>query len=218
MAAAVAYSQALYGKPSNAVFINIGVAGHKTHALEKAFCIEKIIDYDTGRNFYPQLVVNLPCPTQTICTVSIAINKYPENCLYDMEASAFYQTAVRFSSSELIQCLKVVSDNETSNIANIDPQQVSEFIANSIGTLEKLLIKLTTLAALTDYSKMDLYPQLISQWHFSSSNKNKLKSLLSKWQAITNNAPLPLETTDCKNGKEFLLKLEREIEHCDYRL
>ena len=218
MAAAVAYSQALYGKLSNAVFLNIGIAGHKTHSLEKAFCIEKIIDSDTGRNFYPQLVTNLPCPSQTLCSVSIAKNSYPENYLYDMEASAFYQTATRFSSSELIQCLKVVSDNETSNIENIDTQKVSELIASSIGSLEELLSELMKLAAQTKHSEADLYLQFISQWHFSSSNQIRLKNLLSKWQVITDNVTLPSTMMDCNNGKEFLLKLENEIEQCDYRL
>jgi nucleoside phosphorylase len=218
MAAAVAYSQALYGKSPNAVFLNIGIAGHKTHSLEKAFCIEKIIDSDTGRNFYPQLVANLPCPTQTLCTVSIAINSYPENYLYDMEGSAFYQIAVRFSSSELVQCLKVVSDNETSNIENIDIHLASKIIFNSIGVIEKLLSELVKLAATIEHSETDLYLQFISKWHFSSSNQIRLKKLLSKWQIITDNSALPTSTMACNNSKEFLLKLEYEIEHCDYSL
>lgn len=218
MAAAVAYSQALYGKIPNAVFLNIGIAGHKAHSLEQVFCIEKIIDSDTGRNFYPQLIVNLPCPTQTLCTVSIAKNSYPDNYLYDMEASAFYQIAVRFSSSELVQCLKVVSDNETSKIENIDTHLVSQIIFNSIEAIEKLLSELVKLASATKHLETDLYLQFISKWHFSSSNQIRLKNLLSKWQVITDNATLPKTMMNCDNSKEFLLKLENEIEQCDYRL
>lgn len=216
MAAAVAYSQALYGKVSNAVFLNIGIAGHKIHALEKPFCIEKIIDFDTGKNYYPQLIANLPCPTQTLCTVSIAKINYSENHLYDMEASAFYQTATRFSSSELIQCLKIISDNETSNIENITPHSASKLITVNIEVIEKLIFELTKLAALTKHSETDLYLQFISQWHFSSSNQIRLKNLLSKWRIITDNATLP--AIDSNNAKDFLLKLENKIEQCDYRL
>jgi nucleoside phosphorylase len=218
MAAAVAYSQALYGKTSNAVFLNIGIAGHRTHHSGEIFCVEKIFDTDTGRNYYPQLVVNLPCPTQSLCTVSKPVNNYPENYLYDMEASAFYQTSTRFSSSELIHCLKVVSDNENSKMENINAQQVAELINNCIETIEKLLCELTSLATLAHYPEMGHYTKSISQWHFSSSNRLILKSLLSQWQAITDNALLPIKLKDCKNSKEFLLKLEKEIERCDYIL
>jgi len=218
MAAAVGYTQALYGETPNAAMLNIGIVGHRTHSLGKIFCIEKIIDSDNNRNYYPQLVANLPCPTQTLCSVSIAKKDYPENYLYDMEASAFYQTAVRFSSSELIQCLKVISDNESLNIENIDTQQVSELITGSIEILEILIFELTKLAALTKHSETDLYSQFISHWHFSSTNRIRLENLLCKWQVITNNATLPVNTTKCKNAKEFLLKLENEIQQCDYRL
>ena len=218
MAAAVAYTQALYGKTQNAVLLNIGIAGHRTHLLGKIFCIEKIIDSDNGKYYYPQLVAHLPCPTQTLSSVSIAKNEYPENYLYDMEASAFYQTATRFSSSELIQCLKIVSDNETSNIANIDTQQVSELITGSIETLKILIFELSKLAALTKHSEAHQYSQFISLWHFSSTNQMKLENLLCKWQVITNNAALPINMVKCKNAKEFLLKLENEIEQCEYRL
>ncbi len=63
-----------------------------------------------------------------------------------MEASAFYETAVRFSSSELILCLKVISDNQLSPVENIQPKQVAALIAAHLATVESLLARTVALA------------------------------------------------------------------------
>lgn len=211
MAAAVAYSQALFGKSSEAICLNIGIAGHKIFVPGDIYCVDKIIDADTAKNYYPQLTADLPCPTQPILTVSKATGEYPENCLYDMEASAFYETAIRFSSSELIQCLKIISDNENSGIEHINPALATQLIGNSIEILEQLILALSKLGAIITPIKTKLYSSLTERWHLSSSNQIKLNNLLLNWQIMTHNADLPPHIMDCKSGKEFLLKLEKEI-------
>ncbi len=212
MAAAVAYSQALLGSSVNAVLLNIGIAGHKTHTPGEIFCVEKITDADSNKNFYPQLTANLPHPTQPILTVSKASDFYLEYHLHDMEASAFFETAIRFTSSELIQCLKIISDNETSGIEQINPSLVSQLISTCISSLESLILELSKLAAEISPTESNLYTRLEDRWRLSSSNRRKLKNLLFNWQIITDNSALPGEILNSKTGKEFLLRLEKALD------
>ncbi len=212
MAAAVAYSYALLGNSVNAVFLNIGIAGHKTHTLGKIFCVDKITDVDSNKNFYPQLTANIPCPTLPLITVSKASCLYRENYLHDMEASSFFETAIRFTSSELIQCLKIVSDNENSGIEHINPSQATQLVNTSISSLEKLILELSKLAAKVNPVKENLYALLEDRWRLSSSNRRKLKILLFNWQIITDYSDIPIELLNSKNGKEFLLRLEKALE------
>jgi hypothetical protein len=44
-----------------------------------------------------------------------------------MEASAFFETASRFSSAELVQCIKIISDNPSQQIGR-DKARISELI------------------------------------------------------------------------------------------
>jgi len=216
MAAAVAYSQALLGNSVNTIFLNIGIAGHKTHIPGKIFCIDKISDEDSNKNFYPQLTANIPCPTQPLLTVSKASGYYRKNCLQDMEGSAFFETAIRFTTSELIQCLKIVSDNENSGIEQINPPQVTQLINTGIVSMENLILELSKLAIEINSNEANhLYIQLEDRWRLSSSNRRKLKSLLFNWQIITDNSDLPLDILNCKTGKDFLLGLEKAIEQWD---
>ena len=76
-----------------------------------------------------------------------------------MEASAFYETAVRFSSSELILCLKVISDNQLSTVENIQPKQVAALIAAHLATVESLLTRAATQAELITTPEPRLFEQ-----------------------------------------------------------
>jgi len=215
MAAAVAYSQAHLGNSVNGIFLNIGIAGHKTHTPGEIFCVDKITDMDSNKNFYPQLTANLPCPTLPLLTVSKASSFYWENYLHDMEGSAFFETAIRFTSSELIQYLKIVSDNKNYGIEQINPSQVTQLINTSIGSLENLIMELSKLAGEINPVEANLYLQLENRWRLSSSNRRKLKNLLFNWQIITDNSELPIEILNSQTGKEFLLRLEKALEQLD---
>jgi adenosylhomocysteine nucleosidase len=105
MAAAIAYTQALFTAVEHPVLINIGIAGHKNYVLGNLYSVHKIIDVDSHKNYYPPLISKALCPSSSIRTSSTAQLNYDHNDLCDMEASAFYETAIRFTSSELSQCL-----------------------------------------------------------------------------------------------------------------
>lgn len=215
MAAGVAYTLALVPTPRLPVLLNIGIAGHRSYKLGSVLIAQKITDLDAGRKFYPQLVTSPPCPTQALNTVAQAQNDYPTDSLYDMEASAFYETAMRFSSSELIHCIKVISDNIENPTHEIKPVQVSQLLTGTLPVIEQYQQQLEKLASLSEpLATTNHYEQIISQWHFTSSEKLQLNSLLNKRAVLTNQPDvLDLNTLKKANNKEVLDFLREEIDN-----
>lgn len=218
IAAGVAYSQALFACVEHPVLINIGIAGHKLHAVGSLFLIDKITDFDSRKSYYPPLVFTPPCPTASIQTVSRPQLTYDLQHLCDMEASAFYETAVRFSSGELIHCLKVISDNESSPVENIQPKQVSALIAAHVAAIETLLTELSRLATLITAPEPRLFEQLIQRYHFTVSEQGQLKNQLSRWAALTNAQVPEFDKDLLPKGKDVLLWLDQQINRIEFTL
>ena len=215
MAAGVAYSQALLGFVDHPVLINIGIAGHKHHELGSLFLIDKITDVDSDKRHYPSLVFTPPCRTASIQTASKPQLFYDSLALCDMEASAFYETAIRFSSGELIHCLKVVSDNELSPAENIQPKQVAALIDAHVATLEVLMNELAALAKLITEPELKFFGQLIQQYHFTSSEQGQLKNRLSRWEVLTQANIPEFEESQFRKGKDFLVWLDQQLDEVE---
>jgi len=218
MAGTVAYTMAVFPGYQVPLLINVGIAGHKTQALGTLSMAMKIIDGDTGRRFYPQLLGSHWPETSELKTTSLPSTQYSSDCLYDMEASAFYETAVRFSSSEFIHCFKVVSDNESSSIEKIQPKLVSEWIASQMNEIERILQQLEKLRESIVPIDLNSYNEMIDKWHFTVSGKIKLKALLQRWKVLTNRAWQHSNQEKELTGKEVLKKLEGEINHLEVLL
>ncbi|MFI3198490.1 MAG: hypothetical protein QX196_09235 [Methylococcaceae bacterium] len=218
MAAGVAYTQALFASVEHRVMLNIGIAGHKEHALGSLFLIDKIIDFDSQRSYYPSLIFTPPCPTGSIQTVSMPRPYYDDLYLCDMEASAFYETAVRFSSSELILCLKVISDNQLSSAENIQPKQVAALIAAHLASVELLLTRIAAKAASITTPEPPLFETLIQRYHFTVNERMQLKNQLSRWNVVTDHQKLELDETLHQSGKDVLRWLEVKINSAGFYL
>ena len=212
MAAGVAYSLALFPSSALPVLLNIGIAGHGTHVLGSIFSADKIVDQESGRSYYPQLVVTPPSPTHKIITVSKPQLGYLGTSLYEMEASAFYETAIRFSSSELIQCIKIISDNKSNPTEKIKPAQVSDWIRDALPLIEEYTQQLSQLAQLDKPMVTDHFAEIIAQWRFSSNEQLQLKSLLNKRAILIQHKTLDLSELSSGSGKLVLNHLRKEID------
>ncbi|MFZ2169973.1 MAG: hypothetical protein WAW61_10100, partial [Methylococcaceae bacterium] len=218
MAAGVAYTQALFASVKHPVIVNIGIAGHKDHVLGSLLLIDKIIDVDSQKNYYPPLAFTPSCPTGSIQTASRPQLGYDQPHLCDMEASAFYETATRFSTGELILCLKVISDNQLSPAENIQPKQVSDLIAAHVLTIEAILTYATGLAEQITTVKPVQFEQLIQRYYFTASERMKLNNQLTRWAVLTHK-PIPdFDETRLHKGKDLLNWLDQLIDKTDFYL
>ncbi|MCF6250976.1 MAG: hypothetical protein L3J75_06870 [Methylococcaceae bacterium] len=212
MAGAVAYTLALFPRMHYPIILNLGIAGHKTEDLGRLFITSKIVDNESGKKFYPQMIGGQWPECSEIITSSVPCEDYSQHCLYDMEAAAFYETAVRFSSSELIHCLKIVSDNEHSAIDKIQPKSVTEWVDSQMTEIERLIGQLVNLRESIAGIELKEYNEIIKKWHFTVTGKIKLKALLKRWQVLTV-GNWPGHDEICFNsGKELLRRLESDVD------
>lgn len=212
MAAGVAYTLALFPAQSLPALLNIGIAGHRSYELGSVYAAEKITDQETGRKHYPQWVITPPCPAHTLITVAQAQPGYATDALYEMEASAFYEIATRFSSSELIHCIKIISDNTHNPSTQIKPALVSQWLMDALPLIDKIRQQLTQLASLNQSSDTPYYAEIIVQWHFTSSEKIQLNRLLSKRTILIKDQPLDLTAMLQTSAKEVLNSLREELD------
>ena len=135
-----------------------------------------------------------------------------------MEASAFYETAVRFSTGELIHCLKVISDNESSPAENIQPKQVASLIAAHVAAIETLLAELSRLAELITAPEPAQFAELTQRYHFTASEQGQLKNRLSRWSALTQQQIPEFDETRLRKGKDVLCWLDQQLSKIEFSL
>ena len=218
MAAAVAYSLALFESIENPVLINAGIAGHQTAALGELFSVYKITDNDSGKNYYPQSIIKNEGSSLALCTVSKPNQHYQDNYLYEMEASGFYEVASRFTTTELIHIFKIVSDNQLTGIEAINAKKVTAWMTASI---EKMIIVIEKLQALA----IDLYSPnspdyvlLQAAYYFNVNNSHQLKASLQRWNVLTNGAKLTFSDIKFQHAKAVLQWLQQQIDLQEFRL
>jgi adenosylhomocysteine nucleosidase len=218
MAAGVAYTQARAENADKPIMLNVGIAGHADHDLGRVFLAGKIIDADTRKNYYPPLAFSPPCAVEAIRTGSRPNLDYMEPYLYDMETSAFYETAMRFSTGELIQCLKVVSDNRQTPAEQIHPKRVAEWIAAQLPVLDALLAELCRLQDSISSAEPRQLKILVGRFHFTANERQQLRHQLLRWECLTEGKLLDIEQAGLRNGKEVLVWLAEQIDSIDYIL
>lgn len=218
MAGAVGYALALFPLAVQPVLLNLGIAGSREQQLGSLWLAHKIQDFDSGKKFYPPIVFKVSCLTASVMTVAAPQLDYPADCLYDMEAAAFYEIASKFSTGELIHSLKVISDNALSPVANIKPQMVESWVAEQLQAINALLADLLNLRRKLPVLDDSLYQQLLASAHFSTSNTLILKGLLQSWQVLNPHVQPDWQGINMQNGKAVIAHLQQLLEKTEYYL
>ena len=112
-AAATAYLHGKTGFHRDAVWINLGIAGHAINAPGSTYLASKVIDVATERVLHLALPDKPPWKTAALYTYEKPHQSDQHHKgMFDMEASGFAFTARRFSQPRLVHCIKVISDNQ----------------------------------------------------------------------------------------------------------
>ncbi len=220
MAGAVGYVLGLFKNRHPApLLINLGIAGHPHHPLGTVFLAHKVVDVETGRKFFPQLPFVPPCKTLPLTTYSKPQTGYADDHLYDMEAAGFYEMAVKFSTSELIHVLKIISDNGRSTIENINESMVENWVGGQLKIIETLLVALAYLQHTMPVVPVPpLLQHLLGQFHFTMTNAIKLKALLMQWSVVGNDEGLEWSAANFKSANQVISWLEQQLNKREFRL
>lgn len=196
-------------------WLNVGVAGSKSLPVGQTVLAHQIIDAVSQQKFYPTIYFDTDCVTAVVNTVSLPESEYLGDYLYDMEAAGFYSAALRFSSTELIHDLKIVSDNDSFHVDNVSKSDVVNLIEQNMKDITQLAEVLLSGAALLDSmdSGKEVFATINEKFHFTVSQQAQLTTLLQNWFAITETSPLVnLDMDVIKNARMLLGELQKKID------
>ncbi|MDJ0778288.1 MAG: hypothetical protein QNJ85_10520 [Gammaproteobacteria bacterium] len=210
-AAACAWQGARMAGDGAMAWLNLGIAGAAEAEIGAAFQLDQIIDGDSGQRHYPVVPARGQLPAAACISLARVDDGYHPRHLYDMEASGYFYAATRFSGAELVQSIKVVSDNSAHNVAR-DRARVSELIAARLPALATEAARLETLVAEVEriQSEPATLPTLCARHRFSRTQQLRLRRLLRYLDLRgVDAAVVERATSSCRDGREALGELEK---------
>jgi nucleoside phosphorylase len=211
-AAATAYLHARTGEVPHAVWINAGVAGHRSRPIGDIALAHTVIDDASGRRWYPTRLGGPSLDSAEIRTVDARRTELATDALYDMEASGFYPVALRFSTIELVQSLKIVSDHGASPVR---AERVRELVESRVDSLAETADHLEALASALGPLRRDertLAERYHSRWRFTTTEDRRLRRLLGRWGTLepaVERAPSSFE--GAPSAAEVLRRLDERL-------
>ena len=166
-------------------WLNIGIAGHRDASLGNAWLGNKITDQSSGASAYPpQLIEGIE--VGSVVTVDEPENSYPLDAAYEMEASAFYAEATKYSTAELVQVFKVISDNLVNPISEIDIRSVPGLIAAQAPQLQILIEGMSAIATQHNSNQRlpSYFSEVCSKIHLTVNQKLQLRRLCQRYKAL----------------------------------
>jgi hypothetical protein len=215
-AAAATASLAVLGNTrATAAWLNIGIAGHATHAVGNGLMVHRINDRATGKTWYPPQLMDAEIPGCSLQTVDTPETGYAGDTLYDMEASGYYPVACRYSTAELVQCFKVVSDNRQQAATRVTAKLCEQLIADQLDVIEQLAHTLAGVAE--DYTAWHApHPELerlAGHWHFTVAQQHSLARLAHRWKTLLPGEPLwSNELGKLGTAGAVLLRIEQHLD------
>ena len=198
-----------YNQKNNNIWINIGLAGHKDLKIGDICAVNKISDNETNKDFFP-FANEFRIQNQECLTVGTHMKNYGTK-IYDMESSGFYQSACKYSSNELLQIVKIISDNQYESIDFKNKEVVYNIIINHkklINELCTFMLKLKKKNYPINKEIIDIeFNNLIAKIKFTFTERQQMKALLSvyftKYNSLNNNI-----INFSKNGEYNIKKLK----------
>ncbi len=187
-AAATAYLHARTGECPFGVWLNVGIAGHRSRPPGELVIAHTVSDAATGRRWYPVRLGGPRIDPLEVRTVDRAETSFDRDVAYEMEASGVFATALRWSTAELVHALKIVSDNRQTGLDGVTGSAVGGWIETHLGVLTAMADQGRELSSELAPSRtarvetlVDAYRQ---RWHFTTSETRRLRRFLFRWEAL----------------------------------
>jgi len=192
------------------VWLNVGTAGHASRALGEILLVHGCADSFNQRSHYPPLVAKWSGATDALLSLYAPSSDYSCGAAIDMEAHAFYSAALKFSSAELVQSVKVISDNEISGIEKLNATVIAELMQPHTETITAFAQKLLALAPRRfDSPSLVALNDLIKPLRATHSQRLQLAELLQKVVVLDVDVYSGLER--CGDMKETLAYLREQV-------
>jgi len=143
-ASAIAWANATIAAISP-IWVNIGMAGHSERAIGSCLLARCIKDKRSDQRacLHP-LPASIP-DSEDLLTLDEPEDSYPAGSMVDMEGSAFVSVANRFTSPELIQSIKVISDNTQNPAQRLKTGEVETLFVPHLDIIDQTFQQLGSL-------------------------------------------------------------------------
>jgi len=215
VAAATGYIHAYTGARSYNCFLNVGIAGDETKALSELFVIHKITDQSSQQSWYPCLPKKLDLPSAAIVTIDKVQTDYPQSCLVDMEASAFFQAATHFVTQEQVQIVKFISDNVTTGKEHINKSIVKQWCSDNIANIDKVVSALIDLSQQEAQIQSPDLQRYLEKWHFTQYQQHQLREYLRRWEVLCEEPAIAFLKQET-SAKTVLQALQNRLQTIEY--
>lgn len=194
--------------PHPRVWLNLGITGHGTRAIGEGYVVHCAADWLGSRKFYPPLIVKTPFDSDAQLSVNAPSEEYPAVGGVDMECFAFFSAANNFASSELVQSVKIVSDNPQHAAQRLNAALISDLIAPHGESIIDFLKSLVALVPMSPSVMHATRPDV----HFTHSQKQQFDDLLRRLSALDcMDDALSQELANCKTAKASLELLKQHL-------
>ncbi len=199
----------------NQAWMNFGLSGHGDLAKGTVFMANRILDDDGKSAFYPTQLLDHDLESSALQTCSSLVASYPDPIGYDMEASAFCSSASLVSIRELIQVVKVVSDNPEHPVGSFDRSSAGTLIEAALPSILPLVDQLEVLAQKTGPVQRlsGLVDAALSHHPFSETQRHQIRKLLTTAHALGFPEKDALKAISAaKSPKQAISKLRKIME------
>lgn len=211
---AAAYTRDYFQADKSHAWLNLGIAGHATLPVGQAVMIKKVTAADSGQSWFPSRVFTTTLPACDLLTLDKPGREYRTE-LFDMECAGFFQTVTGFATLELVQAVKIISDNADQPTDGVNPVLISRIMTRNLPAIEDITQQLLALSELQQRSNDPGpdYHAIMKHRHFSVSQQYQLQSSLRKWRALyPKDTELVGRLTGQKSAKYILKFLQDELD------
>lgn len=209
-AAACGWAAARFGT-NRVVWLNVGVAGHQDCEVGEIARICNVLDPVISYSHYPALTAKWSGEDKVLMTSATPMSDYPQGVLVDMEGAAFFHAACAFSDSELVQSLKIISDNQQESLERLNANIISNLIQARVSEIRNFM---SSLVDLIPEQSMDLRQNdLLVYLHCTVSQRQQYFELIEKLQSLQSfSSDVEEEIAQASSMKNLLLSLNARLD------
>ena len=211
-AAATSYLYTISNASKWTSWINIGIAGCGKGSYGDLCLVDKIVN-NSSKITYPAIIPKTNLHRMELLTTDVPITDYSNQELIDMEGSAFYDIASKLTTRELICLIKVISDGPTNHINDLSKLKIQELIKSNISKINKVVLYFEKLSLRERKikKKPELFYDICSKWHFSTTQKHQLENLIRRLIIFSDNNDIIELIKGCKKSSSVITFLKSKI-------
>ena len=195
--------------------INLGIAGHGNLNIGTPFIANRVIYPEEKVVHYPTPILDQDIERSALQTCNTPEKAYPQPIGYDMEAHTICSVAYKAVSRELVQIIKIVSDNPSNNLDTFDPKTATDLISIHLPLIDEIIESMDGIiqSISLDPILLKLVTKIQSSHHFTFTQSHQLRKVIQQAHALgLKNSKITNLVSSCANAKDLIAALKKKLE------